>query len=329
MGEMIDNIGSAFSATFLGLESRLALVYLITTVVLAYAIWIWRAKPQPFLRWLMPSAVYKHRSNIVDLQLFGLNFLLNVVGFFALLTFTPLVTIVVLEQLLGLTNTEYTPIDSTFWRTFVTTVLIILTLDFCKYWTHYFHHESPTLWPFHAVHHSAEVLTPVTVSRVHPIYKVTQNIILAIGVGIVQAIILFAVMGKVDVIAIGSANVGYVLFNLFGANLRHTHIWLSYGRVLEHVFISPAQHQIHHSSAVEHHNKNYGEVFAFWDWMFGTLYVPEKEEVLQFGIADGQGNLIEQPHPTLRAAIIQPFRDSWQSLRKPTETKPSEHIKQQ
>ncbi|MEM9145890.1 MAG: sterol desaturase family protein, partial [Pseudomonadota bacterium] len=94
-----------------------------------------------------------------------------------------------------------------------------------------------------------------------------------------------------------------------------SHVWLSYGPVLEHVFISPAQHQIHHSRAVRHHNKNYGEIFAFWDWMFGTLYVPKRHEVLEFGLADAAGRAIEQPHPTLARALFVPFVESWQAIR--------------
>jgi hypothetical protein len=63
--------------------------------------------------------------------------------------------------------------------------------------------------------------------------------------------------------------------------------------------------------------------------MFGTLYIPQKHEALTFGIADADGNLIEQPHPTLRAALINPFFESWQNLRKPRSVKAPEQVKQQ
>ena len=49
--------------------------------------------------------------------------------------------------------------------------------------------------------------------------------------------------------------------------------------------------------------------------MFGTLYVTDGHEALTFGVADGDGNLIEQPHPTLRAAILHPFVESWEAFR--------------
>jgi hypothetical protein len=80
--------------------------------------------------------------------------------------------------------------------------------------------------------------------------------------------------------------------------------------VLEHIVISPAQHQIHHSRAVEHHDKNYGEVLAIWDWMFGTLYVPNGRETIDFGLADAEGRPLPQPHGSLGQALIQPVRQA-------------------
>jgi creatinine amidohydrolase/Fe(II)-dependent formamide hydrolase-like protein len=54
--------------------------------------------------------------------------------------------------------------------------------------------------------------------------------------------------------------------------------------VLSRIFISPAQHQIHHSDAPQHFDKNMGFTFAIWDGLFGTLYVPKEKETLTFGL---------------------------------------------
>ncbi len=168
------------------------------------------------------------------------------------------------------------------------------------------------MWPFHALHHSAEVMTPLTANRNHPVFFLIRNLIYSFVLGAVQALVLFLLIGKIDLLTIGGANAGYFIFNLLGSNLRHSHVWLSYGPVLEHVFISPAQHQIHHSRAKKHFNKNYGEVFAFWDWMFGTLYVPKGYEELDFGLADATGKPIEQPHRNLKEALFRPFVESFE-----------------
>jgi sterol desaturase/sphingolipid hydroxylase (fatty acid hydroxylase superfamily) len=85
---------------------------------------------------------------------------------------------------------------------------------------------------------------------------------------------------------IAGANAFVVLANLTVSNFHHSHIWISFGPVLERIFISPAQHQIHHSIEPKHFNRNYGQALALWDWMFGTLYVIREREVVTFGLDD-------------------------------------------
>jgi sterol desaturase/sphingolipid hydroxylase (fatty acid hydroxylase superfamily) len=127
--------------------------------------------------------------------------------------------------------------------------------------------------------------------------------------------LIFALFGVSSVATILGVNIVTAVFYWSGANLRHSHVWLSYGPLLNRVLVSPAQHQIHHSCAPRHHDKNYGEIFALWDWMFGTLYNPKGYEALEFGVADSNGQRIEQLHPTLRAAYLEPFAASFAALR--------------
>lgn len=299
----------------LDLNLRFALFYLAATIILAYAIWIFRGRPNTFLSWLVPRAVYTHRSNLVDLKLFFANYALGTIGFFGALVFTPLIAYQTLTAIAGTVGPDFAfpPITPT--RALITTLIVVTVNDFCKYWTHRIHHEWSTLWPFHAVHHSADVLTPVTVARVHPVETVLRNIFSSVVVGVVQGALLYCLIGRIDLVAVGGANVVYVVFNTAGSNLRHSHIWLSYGRIIEHVLISPAQHQIHHSAARKHFNKNYGSIFASWDWAFGTLYIPESYEELTFGVADKDGAKLDQPHPSFTAAMMVPFAQSWLALK--------------
>ena len=68
-------------------------------------------------------------------------------------------------------------------------------------------------------------------------------------------------------------------------HLQHTHIWIAFRGVLGRIFVSPAHHQIHHSTNPIHFNKNLGSCLAIWDWLFGTLHVPAKmREKLTFGV---------------------------------------------
>ncbi|MEM9148307.1 MAG: sterol desaturase family protein, partial [Pseudomonadota bacterium] len=252
---------------FLSMESRMAALYLAATAVLVYGIWRLRGRRERFLAFALPKSVYFHRSNWLDIKIFVVNATLTISGVMAALVFTPLVVSVVLTLLsAGASGDTQQAVQGWEWQ-LIATLVMVLSMDFCKYWAHYIHHEWRALWPFHAVHHSAEVLTPLTAGRNHPVFLIIRSVIYSLVLGCVQAVMLFLFVGQVDLLTIGGANAGYVLFNLVGSNLRHSHVWLSYGPVLEHVFISPAQHQIHHSRAVRHHNKNYGEIFAFWDWM--------------------------------------------------------------
>ena len=163
------------------------------------------------------------------------------------------------------------------------TVFLFLIDDFSRYVVHRAMHQIPILWAFHKVHHTAEYLTPFTVFRTHPI----EGFIFSLRSTLVQAIAisLFVYLfgSKIDLLAIYGVNVFLFIFNVAGANLRHSHIPISYGIYLEKLFISPAQHQIHHSKAPQHHNKNFGVILAVWDWVGSSLCLARGVREFEFG----------------------------------------------
>lgn len=295
-----------------GASSRLFALYLLTAVAIAYLVYRLSERPtaKGFWAFLVPRQIYLHPSHLTDVKLFAAGCILSVLGVFkfsAVAALSATAVIVFLSDTLGGEHRAFT----WSWAGFLwVTVLIAVIADFSTYWAHRLHHELPSLWLFHKVHHSAEVLTPITVYRKHPVYDVISGMVEALPVGAFQGLVLFFCVGKIEYVTIGGANVVYVAFNLLGSNLRHSHIWLDFGPVLSRIFISPAQHQIHHSRDPRHFNKNYGEIFALWDWMFGTLYVPQGREQLEFGLATKRGAPVPQPHPTFVQAIIGPFRES-------------------
>lgn len=291
---------------------RYSIFYLFCTILIAYGIWKYRGSPTSFLKFLVPKDVYTHKSNLLDIKLFFASNMFNALGVLGSVFFPTTVAYVLLVMLIG---ADF-PVAPTGWtRTLIATLIIVITSDFCKYWAHRAHHEWRFLWPFHAVHHSAEVLTPLTVQRTHPVEPIIRNLLMTFVVGVVQGVVLYFVVGQIDLVTIGGANALYFLFNALGANFRHSHIWISYGPILEHILISPAQHQVHHSVAVKHHDKNYGSMFAVWDWMFGTLYISPAPETLTFGVSDKTGQPIEQPYPTLTAALVMPFKESIDAIK--------------
>jgi len=270
-------------------------------LALCLALWlIWRPA-KGFLPWLFPARVYRNPSFWLDLKLYLLNW---VIGLFITLNYVAIATgtAVAIASLLG------TAPPSPEARTPLLSALIVfLAADVTLYWYHRLHHDRPVLWSIHALHHSAEEMSPITAFRHHPLYSILGVLFFAVLVGLAQGLAVSLITGSVDVATIAGTNLFGAILNLGTANLRHSHIWLRYPNWLEHILISPAQHQAHHSVEPRHYNRNYGEVLAIWDWMFGTLYITKADEVIRFGLGDAEGAPVPQRHPTFRAAMIEPI----------------------
>ena len=162
------------------------------------------------------------------------------------------------------------------------TLSIFIVGDFTRYWLHRLLHTVPFLWKIHEVHHSAEVLNPLTFYRVHPVENILFGIRYALSVGLITGVFIYLFGAGIGLIQIVGANLFVFIFGLLGANLRHSHIPLRYGDILEKVFISPYQHQLHHSVAFTH--KNFGGALALWDWMFQTLHIEKTRTDIEYGI---------------------------------------------
>lgn len=316
--QLVDALQASPLGAFGKAGSRLFVLYLLSAAAMAFVVYRLTGahRSKGFLSFLLPAAIWRHQSHWTDIKLFIVNHLMAMVlilQFTALATLAAVAVIAVGEAVVG---SDRIGIEWTTGRFALFTLGLTLAADFSTYWVHRLHHENPVLWPFHEVHHSAEVMSPITLYRKHPLYDVISEAARALVVGLLQGVMIFAFLGPTDIVTIGGANAVYVVFNALGSNLRHSHIWISFGPVLSYLFISPAQHQIHHSIDAKHHNKNYGEVFAIWDWMFGTLYVPRRKETLRFGLADRDGNPVPQPHPDLKAALLRPFQRSAAAARR-------------
>ncbi len=184
------------------------------------------------------------------------------------------------------------------------TVSLFLTDDFTKFLVHRWMHRWPLLWAIHKVHHSAETLTPVTVYRVHPLEGVLYGLRGTVTQGTVIPLFLFLFGTGVDLATVVGVNVLVFIFHITGSNLRHSHVDIHYWPWLERVLISPAQHQLHHSTAQTHHDKNFGAALAIWDWLFGSLHLSEKDATLQFGLPASQASATN-----LLDIYLRPFRD--------------------
>ncbi|MFP5520394.1 MAG: sterol desaturase family protein [Bdellovibrionia bacterium] len=155
--------------------------------------------------------------------------------------------------------------------------------DFLRFIHHYLMHKIPLLWEFHKTHHNARVLTPITLFRAHPIESVIAVLRNSLSLGVASGIFVYTFGSTMTVWTILGVNgIGFI-FNLVGANLRHSHIPLGFG-IFENIIISPIQHQIHHSRKTEHYDKNFGVTLAIWDKLFGTHVYSKNIGPLKVGI---------------------------------------------
>jgi sterol desaturase/sphingolipid hydroxylase (fatty acid hydroxylase superfamily) len=250
--------------------------------------------------------IWLHASARLDYQLLVINpmaraLLLGLVG----LSLVPVAlgTSQVLDQWVGPISLGWSSLTVTA----VYTLALFVADDFTRFLLHYLMHKVPWLWSLHRLHHSAEVLTPLTVYRIHPLESLLYSLRMVITQGVVLGIFFFAFGMNLTVWEIAGANLFTYLFNLVGANLRHSHVWISWGPWLERVFISPAQHQIHHSSDPAHFDRNMGAFLALWDALFGTLLPAKGQTVGGFGLTRDRAS----PHTGIVSAYTEPCVHMW------------------
>lgn len=234
---------------------------------------------------LFPRRIFLHTSAKLDYAVFAINqvvlFSLSVTAFLS-----PAVVSSLIVEMGAAFGLEAKSTDTSWALRIFYSIYIILLWDFAATYAHYLKHKVPVLWELHKVHHSAEVMTPATAMRRHPLEAIFGFAVGAAFIGAGVGIWSLVLGQNVMPYYIFGTLFGIWLWRLAGYNLRHSHIWISYGDFWNRIFISPAQHQVHHSKSPEHYDKNFGHIFAFWDRLFGTLYCPKLEERMEFGIED-------------------------------------------
>jgi len=264
---------------------RIFLGFILVALLMAYVIYQPETKQKKFsdfLKYFFQRRIWLHRSSILDIKLMFANSLIKVL-FIAPAMLGKLVIIVAVSSFL---RDLFGPME-TVWLPYVIimlcfTAVVFIAEDLTRYMLHYAYHRIPCLWEFHKVHHSAEVLTPLTLYRIHPLESFLSQWASILVIGSLTGVFVFLFPGQVSAVEILGVDALGFIFNALGANLRHSHIAFSFGS-WDRWFISPQMHQIHHSRHRQHHDKNFGSCFAIWDKLAGTLYLPQKNQTLSFG----------------------------------------------
>ena len=304
-------------------EKRVFWPFLAASLVLALIVAVLEQRKGSFrslITYLFPSKVWLHASALLDYRLLFVKAVLRVV----LITPWAMSAFGMSVWWVGVLNKTFGIMSPVAMSKSNIMLLYTLTLfigwDLSRYLLHRFLHTIPFLWEFHKVHHSAEVLTPFTLYRSHPVESILYALRGVIVVSAITGTFFYFFKSQTIQYEVLSVNVLGFLFNLTGGNLRHSHVWLSYGHKIEHLFISPAQHQVHHSLEEKHFNKNYGTWLALWDWLAGSLYVTRRKEGLRFGLSEAELN--HDPH-SVGSILVAPL---WAGIKRIWHKKESANV---
>jgi sterol desaturase/sphingolipid hydroxylase (fatty acid hydroxylase superfamily) len=156
--------------------------------------------------------------------------------------------------------------------------LVVLAMDIIQYWVHRLFHGH-VLWPFHAIHHSAEQVDWTTAYRFHPV-----NFVIYSG----GAYALVSCMGFSP-----AAFVIIAPFNLVMSGLVHTNVDWTFGP-FRYVIASPVFHRWHHVRDEAARNKNFAPTFPLLDLMFGTFYMPKGVLPADYGVDGAPSSFLAQ-----------------------------------
>ncbi|MEE8077951.1 MAG: sterol desaturase family protein [Pseudomonadales bacterium] len=294
---------------------------LVLTALITIAFWVFRSRrgakdadgrerPMALLEYVLPRRIYAHKSARVDIWLYLLDRGLMpiwVIAFLgALAPFIERSTISGMSWLFGASPA----LETTMGWGLVYGLVTLLIADMIFFFTHLMMHKTEIGWAIHKVHHSAEVLTPITRMREHFIAAPIWAAGPAIGLSFSGGIFAYLFDGGITQITILNLGIFSFLYALNG-NFRHYHVSFRYPRWLEYWLQSPGMHHTHHSYLEKHWDTNLGLVTSIWDRLFGTLYIAGRYEETPWGLASGD----QAKYTTLADNLITPLREIVRILR--------------
>lgn len=254
------------------------------------------------MRALFPRSLFKSPSCKADMWMFVLSSLLGSALLGGMLVSASLISSWTQRGLTTLFGPSAAPDLPAAVPVLAATVALYLAYEFAYWLDHYLKHRFAFLWAFHAVHHSAERLTPLTNYRVHPVDTILFFNIVALITGATQGVVVF-LLGPGLEWTVGGLNVLLLVAMFLVVHLQHSELWIAFPGLWGRIFLSPAHHQVHHSVQEKHHNRNFGASLGVFDWLFGTLWVPgAKREVRAFGL----GPQDKSPH-SVTATMVMPL----------------------
>ena len=153
--------------------------------------------------------------------------------------------------------------------TWLTYIIAFVVIDFAGYWVHRWSHHINLFWNLHIIHHSSEDFNLACALRQSISMFVNPFTFLLIPAALVGVpTIVIATIGPLH------------LFAQFWYHTQH----INKMGILEKIIVTPSHHRVHHAINKEYLDKNLGQIFIFWDKLFGTYQEELKEAPPVYGI---------------------------------------------
>lgn len=311
--------------------NRLFALYLLSALIVCFFVYklsthhTRKDDDRGFVAFLFPKEVWSHPSAWLDLRYF---FFHTLIGHFVLAGTFVACQAWAYSLVSGGLNLAATArigdqslSSNDFLIAFVYMIVFFAITDFTGWFAHYLQHKVPILWEFHKVHHSAEVMHPVSNFREHPIDNLFYSVLVGSvnGLTLALTLVIFGYFPSMPMV-LGVPLIAFT-FNLVGYNLRHSHVWLRWPGVWSKVFPSPAHHHVHHSCHPNHWDKNFAFMFPVWDVIFKTYEMPADNKDVKFGVTGVKHGEMDS---CLKLYYV-PFKKAFARLRKksPAQSSPA------
>ena len=135
-------------------------------------------------------------------------------------------------------------------------IIAFIALDFAGYWVHRIAHQYNVFWNNHIIHHSSEEFNLACALR-----QSISSIIKIFAIFLLPAALLGVPEKVIAIVA------PLHLFAQFWYHTRH----IKKMGWLEKIIVTPSHHRVHHAINPEYIDRNYSQIFIFWDKLFGTF----------------------------------------------------------
>lgn len=182
-----------------------------------------------------------------------------------------------------------------FWQAFV----VLLCIDeFFFYWGHRFAHEGMRrnsrlgwLWKMHRTHHSGKFMNVVAN------YRLNLGWYFVIPTAWVAGLAIYLGLGYAMLMVLLNKQVWNLITHCnfrWDDKIRRLPIVGRAFWTLEHIFVSPGIHHTHHGYGPDGKTyNNFGVVLSVYDWLFGTLHIPEGRPA-RYGLPGKNAHWLEE-----------------------------------